>query len=132
MFQFPGSISHLIKCFGLTFLNELVWSLLIGLFAPIDQLQLSIWPTRLSSLAASTFLGLIELVQTGLADPHLLVDLELRNLRLVLAARAAEEPAAGPAVVAPLVDGEPDAAADARLGALVLAPVVDHACEGGG
>ena len=87
---------------------------------------------NLSSLAASTFLGLIELIQTGLADPHLLVDLELRNLRLVLAAGAAEEPAAGPAVVATLVDGEPDAAADARLGALVLAPVVDHACEGGG
>ena len=64
----------------------LIWSLLLGLFAPIDQLQLSIWPTRLSSLAASTFLGLIELVQTGLADPHLLVDLELWNFRLVLAA----------------------------------------------
>ena len=74
-------------------------------------------------------LGFLELIQARLADPHLLVDLELRDLGLVLAAGAAEEPAAGPAVVAPLVDGEPDPAAHARLGALVLAPVVHHACK---
>jgi hypothetical protein len=71
----------------------------------------------------------LDLLEAGLADAHFLRNLHPGDFRLILTAGTAEQFATGATVMAALVDGELDAAADAALGALVLTPVINHAYE---
>ena len=100
------------NCFGDDFKEIVMAAILSCLCFPIKELILAPLPRQF--------------VEARFADSDRVPDLHFRDGRHVLAARAAENLAASPAVVAAFVDRKLDGTARARLGALVLHPVVHH------